>query len=89
MLIQTDARRRITLPPKAGIKPGDTFDLDILPDGRMVLVPVTTIPTHQLWAWSPEVRAAAAASLADERPSTAVDSAREANETARRWENTD
>ena len=30
MLVQTDTRRRITLPPNAGIKPGDALNLEIL-----------------------------------------------------------
>ena len=89
MLIQTDARRRITIPPRAGVKPGDTLDLEILPDGRMLLVPVATIPKHQLWAWTPEARAAAAASLADPRPSAVVESEQVAEEIAGRWEDED
>ena len=89
MLIQTDARRRITIPPKAGVKPGDTLDLEILPDGRMLLVPVATIPRHQLWAWAPEARAAAAESLADQRPSTVVETAHAAEAIAGRWEDED
>lgn len=85
MLIQTDARRRITLPPKTGVKPGDTLELETLPDGRMLLVPVATIPKHQLWAWAPEARAAAE-SLADPRPSTVVETQQDADDIARRWE---
>ena len=89
MLIQTDARRRITIPPRAGVKPGDTLDLEILPDGRMLLVPVATIPKHQLWAWAPEARASVAASLADPRPSAVVESEQVAEEIAGRWEDED
>ena len=89
MLIQTDSRRRITLPPKAGIKPGDTLELEILPDGRMLLMPVVAIPKHQLWAWAPEARTAAAESLADPRPSVVIESEADADEVARRWEDED
>ena len=48
MLIQTDARRRITLPPSLGIQPGDALNLEILEDGRIVLIPVEAVPKHQM-----------------------------------------
>jgi hypothetical protein len=86
MLIQTDSRRRITLPPKAGSKPGDTLELEILPDGRMLLVPVVAIPKHQLRAWTPEARPAVAESLAGPRPSVVIETEAEADSVARRWE---
>lgn len=85
MLVQTDARRRITLPPMVGIKPGDAIDLKILEDGRIMLIPVEPVPKHQLWAWTIEAKQAISASLADTRPSTVVDSAEEAAQTAARW----
>ena len=44
MLLQADARRRITLPPTVGIKPGDAIDLEILEDGRIVLIPIELVP---------------------------------------------
>ncbi|MHB8766039.1 MAG: AbrB/MazE/SpoVT family DNA-binding domain-containing protein [Deferrisomatales bacterium] len=86
MLVQADARRRITIPAAAGVNPGDSLEVEILPDGRMLLVPVVAIPKHQLWAWSPEVRAAAAESLADPRLSTVIESGDDAEATAGRWE---
>ena len=58
MLLHVDSRKRITIPKDANIKPGDTLEMEILPDGRLVLMPVATIPKHQLWAWTPEVRRA-------------------------------
>ncbi|MFA6500130.1 MAG: AbrB/MazE/SpoVT family DNA-binding domain-containing protein [Desulfurivibrionaceae bacterium] len=48
MLVQTDARRRITLPPSLGIQPGDAIDLEILEDGRIMLIPVEAVPKHPL-----------------------------------------
>jgi len=47
MLVQTDTRRRITLPSNAGIKPGDALNLEILEDGRIVLIPVETDSLHR------------------------------------------
>lgn len=85
MLVQTDARRRITLPPMVGIKPGDAIDLEILEDGRIMLIPVEPVPKHQLWAWTIEAKQAISASLADTRPSAVVDSTEEAAQMAARW----
>lgn len=51
MLLQTDARRRITLPPSVGIKPGDAVDLELLDDGRIIIIPVSkgvTLNVHHL-----------------------------------------
>ncbi|MHB8791017.1 MAG: AbrB/MazE/SpoVT family DNA-binding domain-containing protein [Desulfobulbaceae bacterium] len=85
MLLQTDSRRRITLPPTLGIKPGDALDLEVLEDGRIILIPVETIPRHQLWAWTAETKEAITASLTDSRPSAVVTSAKEAEAVAQRW----
>jgi hypothetical protein len=89
MLLQTDARRRITLPPTVGIKPGDAIDLEILEDGRIMLIPVEPIPKHQLWAWTAETKQAISASLIDPRPSIVVDSAKDAGKLAKRWSGED
>jgi hypothetical protein len=85
MLTQTDSRRRITLPPSSGIKPGDTVDIEILEDGCIKLIPVEAIPRHQLWAWTVESKQAISASLTDPRPSTAVETEAEAEAVAKRW----
>ena len=85
MLLQTDSRRRITLPPTLGIKPGDALDLEVLEDGRIILIPVEAIPRHQLWAWTAETKEAITASLTDPRPSAVVTSAKEAETVAQRW----
>lgn len=85
MLVQTDGRRRITLPPTLGVKPGDALDLEVLEDGRIILIPVEPIPRHQLWAWTTETKEAITASLTDPRPSISVKSAKQADTVAKRW----
>ncbi len=85
MLVQTDSRRRVTLPPSLGIKPGDALDVEVLDDGRIMLIPVEPIPRHQLWAWTTETKEAITASLADPRPSLSVSTAKQAGDVAKRW----
>ena len=63
MLVQTDSRRRITLPASSAIKPGDALDMEILEDGRIVLVPIEPVPRHQLWAWTVESKETVSSSL--------------------------
>jgi bifunctional DNA-binding transcriptional regulator/antitoxin component of YhaV-PrlF toxin-antitoxin module len=89
MLVQTDSRRRVTLPVSIGIKPGDALDLEVLEDGRILLIPVETVPRHQLWAWTTETKDAITESLMDPRPSIAVKSAKEAAAVAKRWSGED
>ena len=85
MLVQTDSRRRVTLPPSLGIKPGDALELEVLEDGRILLVPVEPIPRHQLWAWTTEAKQAITASLIDPRPSKVLETAEDADAVAKRW----
>lgn len=85
MLIQTDARRRITLPPSLGIQPGDAIDLEILEDGRIILIPVEAVPKHQMWAWTAESKGAIVASLTDSRPSIEVETPEEVDAMAKKW----
>ena len=85
MLTQTDSRRRITLPPATGIKPGDTVDIEVLEDGRIMLIPVEPIPRHQLWAWTAENKEAITRSLTDTRSSETVETADDAQKVAKRW----
>jgi len=89
MLIQADSRRRITLPPSVGLKPGDTIDLEVLDDGRIILIPVVPVPCHQLWAWTAESKQAITASLADQRPSEVVETPEQADAIAARWTDED
>jgi len=85
MLLQTDTRRRITLPSNCGIKPGDAIDLEILEDGRIMLIPVEAVPKHQLWAWTPESKHLIETSMKDTRPSIVVETVSQAEEIAKRW----
>ena len=85
MLIQTDARRRITLPPSLGIQPGDAIDLEILEDGRIILIPVEAVPKHQMWAWTAESKDAIVASLKDSRPSIEVETPEQVDAMAKKW----
>ncbi len=89
MLTQTDSRRRVTLPPSFGVKPGDAIDLEMLEDGRIMLIPVEPVPRHQLWAWTAEAKVAISASLADVRPSTVVETAAQAADVAAKWTDED
>lgn len=89
MLTQTDSRRRITLPPGTGIKPGDTVEIEVLEDGRILLIPVETIPRHQLWAWTADSEQAITKSLEDPRPSEVVETAEAACDVAKRWADED
>lgn len=50
--VTPDHRRRITLPPS--FKPGELLALEEAGDGSYKIVPMTAIPSHQLWAWTPE-----------------------------------
>ena len=69
---QADARRRITLPANAGIKPGDPMKVELLDDGSVLIVPIVAIPKNQIWAWKPEIRERVAAALSDPRPSREI-----------------
>lgn len=85
MLLQTDARRRITLPPTVGIKSGDAIDLKVLDDGRIMLTPVEPVPKHQMWAWTAEAKQSISNSLADPRSSVEITTAEQAQAVATRW----
>lgn len=85
MLVQIDTRRRVTLPAVAGIRPGDALELEVLDDGRVMLIPVEAVPRHQLWAWTAETKQAVAASLSDPTPSIVVKTKTQADKLALRW----
>jgi bifunctional DNA-binding transcriptional regulator/antitoxin component of YhaV-PrlF toxin-antitoxin module len=89
MLVQTDTRRRITLPSQTGIKPGDAIDVEVLEDGRILLIPVETVPRHQLWAWTADNKQAIAASLADPKASVLIETEDQASAVADRWSHED
>ena len=50
-------------PPECRHQAGRRFDLEILEDGRIVLVPVEPVPRHQLWAWTSDAKQSIVASL--------------------------
>lgn len=87
MILHTDARRRITIPAEAGIKPGETVDLEVLSDGRIVLIPMANIPKHQLWAWTPENQEKIRKSLKDPRPSIVIETEEDVENLTKRWTN--
>ena len=89
MLVQTDTRRRITLPLNSGVKPGDALDVELLDDGRIILIPVESVPRHQLWAWTSESKQAITSSLADTRASVVVETTEQAMTVADRWSHED
>ncbi|MBR9984935.1 MAG: AbrB/MazE/SpoVT family DNA-binding domain-containing protein [Desulfosarcina sp.] len=89
MLVQTDSRRRITIPPSLGIKPGDALEMEVLEDGRIILIPMEPVPKHQLWAWTTETKEAITAALTDPRPPAVVETAEEAEKVAKRWSGED
>jgi len=68
-VFQTDARRRTTMP--AVIPANETFTVEPLEDGTFRLVPMTLIPSHQLWAWRPEVQQAVEKSM--QEPGVSLD----------------
>jgi len=63
MIILADSRRRITLP--SSISPNQPLELIAEDDGTYRLVPLSTIPQHQAWAWTDEARQSIAQGLAD------------------------
>lgn len=68
--------------PNSGIKAGDALDLEVLEDGRIVLVQIDPVPRHQHWAWTAESKGAIVASLSDPRPLIVVESEKEASAVA-------
>lgn len=85
MILHADARRRITIPAEAGINPGDTLEIEVLSDGKIVLIPMANIPKHQLWAWTPENQQKVKVSLRDPRPSIVVETKKDVEKIAKRW----
>lgn len=53
------------MPKEAAIGPNDPADVELLPDGRVMISPVRVIPVHEAWALTPESTAQTEASLAD------------------------
>jgi len=65
MLQMADSRRRFVMPKEAAIGANDPADVEVLPDGRVVISPVRVIPVHESWAATPESAAQTAAAMKD------------------------
>ena len=73
MLQMADNRRRFVMPKEAAIGPNDPADVEVLPDGRVLISPVRVIPVHELWAVTAESVAQTDAALKDYRAGRAID----------------
>jgi len=65
MLQMADSRRRFVMPKEAAIGPNDPAEVEVLPDGRVVISPVRVIPVHESWALTAESTAQTDAALND------------------------
>lgn len=65
MLQMADSRRRFVMPKEAAIGANEPADVEVLPDGRVVISPVRVIPVHESWAVTPESAAQTTAALKD------------------------
>jgi hypothetical protein len=65
MLQLADQRRRFVMPKEAAIGPNEPADVEVLPDGRVVISPVKVFPVHELWALTPESKAQTDAAMED------------------------
>ncbi len=65
MLQMADSRRRFVMPKEAAIGANEPADVEVLPDGRVIISPVRVIPVHESWAVTPESLAQTAASMKD------------------------
>lgn len=70
--LTVDARKRVTLPVNASVRPGDDLEIEILEDGRMVLTPIVRIPKHQMWAWTERVDRLLVEAASNPRPKVRV-----------------
>lgn len=65
MLQMADSRRRFVMPKEAAIGANEPADVEVLPDGRVIISPVRVIPVHESWAVTPESLAQTTAALKD------------------------
>ncbi|MBF8277807.1 MAG: SpoVT/AbrB protein [Candidatus Brocadiaceae bacterium] len=66
-----------------------SFSREVLPDGRIMLIPMAAIPKHQLWAWYPENQEKIRKSLRDPRPSIVVETEKDVSKITKRWTDED
>jgi hypothetical protein len=72
MLQMADSRRRFVMPKEAAIRANDPAEVEVLPDGRVMISPVRVIPCHELWAVTPESTSQTAAAMTDYRAGRTV-----------------
>lgn len=65
MLQISDGRRRFVMPKEAAIGANEPAEVEVLPDGRVMISPVRVIPVHEAWALAPESVAQTDASIKD------------------------
>lgn len=75
MLQMADSRRRFVMPKEAAIGPNDPAEVEVLPNGRVLISPVLVIPLHEAWALTAESTAQTDASLRDYRSGRTLDTA--------------
>lgn len=73
MLQLSDSRRRFVMPKEAPIGPNSAADITVLPDGRVLITPLRTIPINEEWAVTPESRAQTAKALRDHQDGRALE----------------
>lgn len=72
MLQMSDSRRRFVMPKEAPISANAPAEVEVLPDGRILITPVRVVPIHEEWAVTPESRAQTQAALKDHRAGRAI-----------------
>ena len=72
MLQMADSRRRFVMPKEAAIRANDPAEVEVLPDGRVMISPVRVIPVHEIWALTPESTCQTEAAVADHKAGRTV-----------------
>jgi hypothetical protein len=75
MLQMADSRRRFVMPKEASIGPNDPAEVEVLPDGRVLISPVLVIPLHETWALTAESTGQTEAAFRDYRAGRTIDTA--------------
>ena len=60
------------MPKEAAIGPNDPADVEVLPDGRVMISPVRVIPVHEAWTVTAESAVQTDASLKDYKAGRAI-----------------
>ena len=72
MLQISDSRRRFVMPKEAAIGANTPAEVEVLPDGRVVITPVRVIPVHEEWAVTPESLAQTKAAMKDHKAGRSI-----------------